>query len=149
MTTVFHTWAYGRFIEIQSNIRRKKLHRTKTQHLERSFFLKNRPIHFQINRTIVIRLVKQNQLRFPSTEINKPFLTQVHSVSQIRLKFRSQFKLLPQIRILVKLRIKKSIISIDSNITDNIITKVINVQQEKCKAKNGALSDSSINWTLF
>ena len=28
MTTVFHTWAYGRFIEIQSNLRRKKLHRT-------------------------------------------------------------------------------------------------------------------------
>ena len=28
MTTVFHTWAYGRFIEIQSNLRRKKFHRT-------------------------------------------------------------------------------------------------------------------------
>ena len=28
MTTVFHTWPYGRFIEIQSNLRRKKLHRT-------------------------------------------------------------------------------------------------------------------------
>ena len=28
MTTVFHTWPYGRFIEIQNNLRRKKLHRT-------------------------------------------------------------------------------------------------------------------------
>ena len=28
VTTVFHTWAYGSFIEIQSNLRRKKLHRT-------------------------------------------------------------------------------------------------------------------------
>ena len=28
MTTVFHAWPYGRFIEIQSNLRRKKLHRT-------------------------------------------------------------------------------------------------------------------------
>ena len=28
VTTVFHTWAYGRFIEIQSSLRRKKLHRT-------------------------------------------------------------------------------------------------------------------------
>ena len=28
MTTVFHTWAYGRFIDVQSNLRRKKLHRT-------------------------------------------------------------------------------------------------------------------------
>ena len=28
MTTVFHAWLYGRFIEIQSNLRRKKLHKT-------------------------------------------------------------------------------------------------------------------------
>ena len=28
MATVFHAWLYGRFIEIQSNLRRKKLHRT-------------------------------------------------------------------------------------------------------------------------
>ena len=28
MTTVFHAWPYGRFIEIQRNLRRKKLHRT-------------------------------------------------------------------------------------------------------------------------
>ena len=27
MATVFHTWQYGRFIEMQSNLRRKKLHR--------------------------------------------------------------------------------------------------------------------------
>ena len=28
MTAVFHAWLYDRFIEIQSNLRRKKLHRT-------------------------------------------------------------------------------------------------------------------------
>ena len=28
MTTVFYAWPYGRFIKIQSNLRRKKLHRT-------------------------------------------------------------------------------------------------------------------------
>ena len=28
MTTVFHIWAYGRFIETQRNLRRKKPHRT-------------------------------------------------------------------------------------------------------------------------
>ena len=28
MTTVFHAWPYGRFIEIQSNLKRQKLHRT-------------------------------------------------------------------------------------------------------------------------
>ena len=27
MTSVFHTWAYGRFIEIQSNLKKKKLYR--------------------------------------------------------------------------------------------------------------------------
>ena len=28
MTTVFHAWLYGRLIEIQSSLRRKKVHRT-------------------------------------------------------------------------------------------------------------------------
>ena len=28
MTIVFHTWTYGRFIEIESNLTRKKLYRT-------------------------------------------------------------------------------------------------------------------------
>ena len=28
MITVFHTWAYGRFTEIQSNLKRKKPYRT-------------------------------------------------------------------------------------------------------------------------
>ena len=28
VTTVFHAWAYGRFVEMQSNLRRKKLYRT-------------------------------------------------------------------------------------------------------------------------
>ena len=28
MTTLFHEWSYGRFIEIQSNLRRRKLHKT-------------------------------------------------------------------------------------------------------------------------
>ena len=69
--TVFHTLPYARFIEIQSNLMRKKLHRinqdsyfpggrfsnrdnvrspiqfrreSQPQHLEKSFFLKNRPM---------------------------------------------------------------------------------------------------------
>ena len=62
------------------------------QHLKRWFFLKNRSIHFHINRTIVTRLVKQNQLIFPRVEINKPLLTPVHSVLQIRFKNWSKFK---------------------------------------------------------
>ena len=64
---------------------------------------------------------------FSSIEINKPPLTPVCSVSQIRFKFRNQFKLLPQIRCQFTLRIKSSIISIDSNTTDNIVRKAINL----------------------
>ena len=77
----------------------------------------NRPTHFHINRTSVSRLVERNQLNFSSIEMNKALLTPVHGVSQIRFKFRSQFKLLPQIRCLISLRIESNIISIDTNIT--------------------------------
>ena len=91
MTTAFHTWAYGRFIEIQSNLRRKKLHRTnhisnslggsfnnrdnvrapipfrndsQPMHLKRLFFLMRRSIHVQINSTSVFRLVKTKLVEF-------------------------------------------------------------------------------------
>ena len=91
MTTVFYPWPYGRFIEIQNNLRRKKLHKTnqdsnvfggcfsnrdhvrvpiqfrresQPQHLKRWFFLESRPINFPINSTSVTRLVTQNQLSF-------------------------------------------------------------------------------------
>ena len=90
-----HTWQQysiqaikSSFKEIQSNLRRKKLHRTNSgsnflgdssqnsnnvrapiqfrresqpRHPKRWFFLKNRPLHFHINRTSVTRLVKWNQ----------------------------------------------------------------------------------------
>ena len=42
------------------------------QHLKGWFFLGNKPIHFHINSTSVIRLVKRNQSSFSSIEINKP-----------------------------------------------------------------------------
>ena len=38
---------------------------------------------------------------------------------------------------------------LDSNITDNIIRKVINVLQEKCRAKNWASRNSIIKWILL
>ena len=133
MTTVFYAWLYGRFIEIQSNFRRKKLHRTnqgsnflggsfsnrdnvrapirfkrKSQphHLKRLFFLKNRPVHFHINSTSVIRPVKQSQQVFPASKSTSHFLPPVHIVLQIRFKFRSQLQLLPQNRFLVTLRVE-------------------------------------------
>ena len=119
------------------------------QHLKRRFFLKKKPIYFRINSTSVIIRVKFNQLGFSSTEINKPLRVPVHSVLQIRIKVKSQFKLLLKIRCLIILRTESSIISIDSNITDNIIRKVINVQQEKRTTKNGTLRNSNINWIFL
>ena len=154
MTRIYHAWPYGRFIEIKSNLRGKKIHTTilrsnflggsfsnrdnvrapikfkregQPQHLKRLFFLKNRPIHFRINSTSVIRPIKQNQLSFFSIEINKQLPVPVHSVSQIRFKVKSQFQLLPQIRCLILFTVESSIIRIDSNIMDNITKKVIKV----------------------
>ena len=84
MATRLYTCAYGSFKKIQSNLRRKKLHRTnqgsnllgssssnrddvrspiqfrkkiQPKHLKKLIFLKNRPIHFHINITDVIRKV--------------------------------------------------------------------------------------------
>ena len=78
MKIVFHAWPYGIFIEIQSNLRRKKLHRmnqssnflggsfsnrdnvrapiqfgrkSQPQHLNRWFFLKNRPMNLTLGDT--------------------------------------------------------------------------------------------------
>ena len=64
---------------------------SQTHHLDTSFFLKNRPIHFHINSTSVIIPVKQNQLSFSCIKIKKPLPAPVHCVFQIRFKFRSQF----------------------------------------------------------
>ena len=65
--------------------------KSQLQHLKKWFFLKNRPIHSHINNTSVNRLVKWNQLSFSSIEINKSLPAPVHSVWQIRFKFRRQF----------------------------------------------------------
>ena len=71
----------------------------------------------------------KNSLIFLALKSTSHFLPQFHSVSWIRFKFRSQFKLLPQIGCPITLRIESSIISIDRNITDNIIREIINDQK--------------------
>ena len=95
-------------IEIHSSLRRKKLHRMnqgsnflggsfskkdnvrgpiqfrracQPQHLKKWFFFKNKPNHFHINSTSVIRPVKQNQFSFAVLEINKSVPAPVHNVS--------------------------------------------------------------------
>ena len=148
MTTVFHAWSYARFIQDLSFLRRKKLHRmnqgynflggsfsnrdkvripiqfwtvSQPQNLKRWFFHKSRPFHFHINSTSVIRPVKWNQLSFSS--IPAP----IHSISLIKFNIQRQLQSLPQVRCLITFRVGISIISTGSNITDNMIRKVINI----------------------
>ena len=61
-----------------------------------------------------------------------------------RLKFRSQFKLFTQIRILITLRID-SIVSIDSNITDIIRS----LMHSRKSVGPRSLRNSSINWIFL
>ena len=99
MTTVYQERLYGWFKEIKSNLRRNKVHRTdqglnflggsftnndnirtpvlfieerQSQHLDRWFFFKCRPIHFHVNSSRTVRPLKRNKCSFSSTEINKP-----------------------------------------------------------------------------
>ena len=113
MTTIFRARRYGRFTEIKSNLRRKKLHRTNQgsnfveanfknrdnvrppiqfrrdrqfMHLKRRYLQKNRPIYLHTNNTSVIRPVRQNKLTFSLFESSKYI---GHSVSQIRFRISS------------------------------------------------------------
>ena len=102
MAKVFYPWVYDRFIDIQNNLRRKKLHRTnqgsnfiagsfsnrdnkrapiqfrrksQPQHLKRWFFLKNRPLHFHINSTSVTGdWSNKNSWVFPALKSTSHFL---------------------------------------------------------------------------
>ena len=111
--TLFHTWLYGRFTEIQNNLRRKKLHRINqcSNFLGDSFISRDNiraPIQFrresQPQKIIFpqkqthpfshqqhqsFRPAELNQLSFSNSEINKPLPAPACSVSQVRFKFRS------------------------------------------------------------
>ena len=117
VTTVFHAWVYVRFIEIQRNLRRKKLPRmnygsnfyggsfsnrdnerapiqfrreSQPQHLERWFFFKNRPIHFISIAPVLLDRSNKTSWVFLALKSTSHFLRQ-STVSQIRFKVRSQF----------------------------------------------------------
>ena len=63
MTTVFDTWLYGRFIKIQSNLRRKKLHRSNqgSNFLGGSFSNRdNVGAPFQIEKKVNPRILKDD-----------------------------------------------------------------------------------------
>ena len=77
---------------------------------------------------------KGNKLSFPRTETGKPLPTSVHRISQVRLKFRSQLMVLPSIRNSDTFKVCSSVISIDSNVMEGIIRRILSVQQEKKRA---------------
>ena len=135
MAAVFHAWQYGRFIEIQSNLRRKKLHKmnqdsnfpggsfsnrenvrasiqfrreSQPEHLKRWIFLKNRPIHFCINSASVVIPVKRNQLSFSSIEINKPLSAPVQCVVD-QIQVQKPILVVTQIKCLITFRVESSI----------------------------------------
>ena len=90
----------------------------------------------------------QRQCSCPRS-IQKRKAREVHSVSQFRFKFRNYLQLLPQIRSLVILWVTKNIADIDNIVTDGIIRKIINMQKEKSRTKNGALGNNSNSRELF
>ena len=93
MTTVFHAWPYGRFIEIRTSLRRKTLYRTnqgsnflggsfnnrdnvrapikfrkesQSQNLTRWFFLKNSPTIFLSIAPVLLEWSKKTSWVFPA-----------------------------------------------------------------------------------
>ena len=100
---VFHVWVYGRFIEIQSNLRRKKCHRTYQgsnflggsfsngnnvrasiqfrrqshgEHLKRWFFLKNRSTYFTSITPLLLDQSNETSWVFPASKSTNHFLPQ-------------------------------------------------------------------------
>ena len=156
MATVFHVLPYGRVIEIQSNLRRKKLHRTNQNSnflgaiepqsnfeekvnpsiLKDDFSSRTDPFIFTSIPPVLLDRSNETSWVLSALKSTSHFLSQ-STVSRRSDYIRSQFKLLSQIRCLIKLRVENSTISIDNNITDNIIRKVINVYRKSVGQRMG------------
>ena len=113
MKTIFQAKPYDRFIEIKSNFRRKKLHKTNqgSSFLIGSSFINRESVRaptnigqqdnasifkdefssvpFHIDSSKVFSLVKWNKLSFSSIQIAKLLHFPVHGVTQVRVKYRS------------------------------------------------------------
>ena len=83
MTTVFHSWWYDIFIKINSNLKRKKLHRIDqgSNLLWSSFSSKVRSSQFHNNRTSYLTGEMKQGYIFSSLETNKPLPTLLESHS--------------------------------------------------------------------
>ena len=122
---------------MKGNLRRKKLHRTnrgeKLRHCNSPDLIWMRKItsasqKMNSHQGQTHTFSHQYYHIYSNSQMNsitfiKSLPTQVH-VLQVICNFRSQFQLLPQIRISITLTVKSSIISIDSNITDIIMKEV-------------------------
>ena len=139
---------------IQSNLRTKKLHRmnqdtsflgsslndrdnvraliqfgkeSQPQHLKRLFFIKNRPIHFHINSTSVFSQSNETKWVYPALESTSHFLPQCTVSCRWDSSSEANSSCCHRSDAWLHLvRVESSMISIDSNITDDI-KKVINV----------------------
>ena len=80
---------------------------------------------------------------FPPTMGNPDLLIQSTVSRRSDLGSEANSNCCPQIRCLITFKVENSIISIDRNIIDNFIRKVINVKLEKCSTNNGPLRNSS------
>ena len=151
MKTVFHAWWDGRFIEIQSNLRRKKLHRTN----QGSNFLGGK-FSNKDNVRVPIQFRRESQFQHLKDEFSSrrdssilisiaPVLfDQSNKTSWVFPALTSTSHFLPSPQCLVDhipvqkpilvvaadqmpFRVQSSNINIDSYITHNNIRKVINV----------------------
>ena len=86
---------------------------------------KDRPIHFHVNKSSVIRLIKQNHLLFfqhwyqQATSCPSPCFFVDHSSSEANSSCCNRSDVWSLI-------LESSIINIDINFTDNIVRKIIN-----------------------
>ena len=154
MITVFHACPYGRFTEIQSNLRRKELHRMNhgSNFLVGSFSNRDyiiAPIQFgrEVNPSILKNDISSRTDPSIFTSLAPVLLDQSNETSWVFPALKSTSHFLPQSKVSCRsdssseinsscchrsdpwlhLRVESSINSIDRNITDNIIRKVINV----------------------
>lgn len=85
--------------------------------------------------TPAIWLVKWKTFSFLCIKISKPVSTPAHSVLKVRFSLGDQLKLLPQIGSSVKFWVESSIINTNSNITENVVLKIINSSQKNIRNK--------------
>ena len=144
MTSVFHALLYGRFTKIQSNLRRTKLHRSnqgtfsnwdnvraqiqfrresQSQHLKDDLSSRTDSSIFTSVAAVLLDWSNETIWVFPALISTSHFLPQ----STVSCRSYSSSEANSSYCHNSDTWVRSSIISIDSNITDNTVSKVINV----------------------